>query len=204
MLKKALESRESCLTKRVEDHLRARRRRCAREPGRGVDSPKLVGQRRHAGIVSGLAGFPQPGDEAPDFDLAGTDGKFRLSAHRGAPVVLLFYPRDESTVCTKQFCFYRDRYAELTELGVLAVGISPQDIASHERFIAGHGLRLPLLSDVDLEVAKAYSVNSRLLGTKRATFVIDAAGIVRYRHEHVLSLTFDTVEDLRRALISAS
>jgi peroxiredoxin Q/BCP len=147
-----------------------------------------------------LASFPRPGDEAPDFELAGTDGKFRLSANRGKPVVLLFYPKDESRVCTSQFCFYRDRYAELAELGVFAVGISPQDIASHERFIASHGLRLPLLSDVDLEVARAYGVSSRLIGTKRATFVIDAHGIVRYRHEHLLSATFDTVDDLRRAL----
>jgi thioredoxin-dependent peroxiredoxin len=147
-----------------------------------------------------MASHPQPGERAPDFELPGTEGTFKLSAYRGRPVVLLFYPADETRVCTKQFCFYRDRHAELAELGAFAVGVSPQDIASHERFIASHGLRLPLLSDSDGAVARAYGVSSRVIGTKRATFVIDASGIVRYRHENFLSITFDTVEDLRGAI----
>jgi peroxiredoxin Q/BCP len=151
-----------------------------------------------------VAAFPQPGDEAPDFELEGTEGRFRLSEHRGQPVVLLFYPTDEGKVCTSQFCFYRDRFEEIEQLGLFAVGISPQGLESHERFIAGHGLRLPLLSDTALDVSKAYGVHSRLIGTKRATFVIDGRGVVRYRHETLLSLTFDTVDDLRRALAGVS
>jgi peroxiredoxin Q/BCP len=147
-----------------------------------------------------VAGFPARGDQAPDFELPGTAGTFRLSAQRGKPVILLFYPRDQSVVCTTQFCSYRDHDADLARLGAVVVGISAQDIASHERFIARHALRLPLLADVELEVAQAYGVRSRLLGTKRATFVIDADGIVRYRHEHLLSLSFDSVEDLGKTL----
>jgi peroxiredoxin Q/BCP len=154
--------------------------------------------------VEAVPSFPQPGDRAPDFELPGTDGDFRLSAQRGKPVVLLFYPRDQSLVCTAQFCAYRDHHEELSDLGAVAVGISAQDIASHERFIARHGLTLPLLADVRLEVAAAYGVRSRLLGTRRATLLIDPLGVVAYRREHPLSLGFDRVEDLRRALARAS
>jgi peroxiredoxin Q/BCP len=177
-------------------------------PSRRAGPPNPSPDRHGEGTARVSSGcvpvFPQPGDQAPDFELPGTDGQFKLSAHRGEPVVLLFYPRDESKVCTTQFCFYRDRFEELSALGAFAVGISPQDIDSHERFIASHGLRMPLLSDTGLEVSKAYGVHSRLIGTKRATFVIDGQGIVRYRHENILSLTFDTVDDLRSALAAIS
>jgi peroxiredoxin Q/BCP len=147
-----------------------------------------------------VAAHPQPGEPAPDFELPGTAGAFRLSAQRGMPVVLLFYPGDETTVCTRQFCSYRDRFEELALLGAIAVGISPQSVDSHERFSGHHGLTIPLLADVDQEVARAYGVTSRLIGTKRATFVIDGDGIVRHRHENLLSITYDSVDDLRNAL----
>ena len=143
------------------------------------------------------------GDPAPDFELEGTDGAFRLSEHRGVPVVLFFYPRDESLVCTKQFCSYRDNDDELTELGAVMVGISAQPVDSHRRFVERHGLRMPLLSDAGSAVARAYEVTSPLLGTRRATFVIDAQGVVRYRNEHLFGLTYDSVSELRRAVNSA-
>jgi peroxiredoxin Q/BCP len=122
--------------------------------------------------------------------------------HRGSPVVLLFYPGDETPVCTKQFCSYRDRADDMAELDAVVVGISHQDVESHEAFIARHGLTVPLLADVDKAVAKRYGVTAPLVGTRRATFVVDEQGIVRHRHVHTLGLDFQDVDDLRAALAS--
>ena len=127
-------------------------------------------------------------------------GRFRLSDHRGERVVLLFYPGDNTVVCTKQFCSYRDRAEDFAALDATVVGISSQDLASHEGFIAKHGLNVPLLADVDKEVAKAYSAFSPRLGTKRAVIVIDEQGIVRHRHDHLLGLDYQSVDDLKAAL----
>jgi thioredoxin-dependent peroxiredoxin len=139
------------------------------------------------GWSASMAKTPQVGEQAPDFELEGTDGPFRLSEHRGERVVLLFYPGDNTMVCTKQFCSYRDRAQDFAELNATVVGISSQDIASHEGFVAKHGLNVPLLADVDKRVAKAYGAFSPRLGTKRAVVVIDDQGVVRYRHDHLLS-----------------
>ena len=114
--------------------------------------------------------------------------------------MLLFYPGDGTFVCTRQFCFYRDHAGELAELGAVVVGISPQDIGSHERFRAAHSLTVPLLADPGSGVARAYGVATRGGRTKRATFVIDGEGIVRYRHENWLSLSWDSLADIRGAL----
>ena len=92
---------------------------------------------------------------APDFDLAGTDGSFELSEHRGERVVLLFYPGDRTMVCTKQFCSYRDRTEDFNALGA-TVGDSAQDVASHDDFVAKNSLTVPLLADVGGAVAKQY------------------------------------------------
>ena len=81
-----------------------------------------------------MAKHPAVGDEAPDFELEGTDGTFRLSEHRGERVLLLFYPGDETTVCTKQFCSYRDNAEAFGALGVTAVGISGKDVESKRSF----------------------------------------------------------------------
>jgi peroxiredoxin Q/BCP len=149
-----------------------------------------------------MARTPQLGEQAPDFELEGTNGPFRLSEHRGERVVLLFYPGDNTMVCTKQFCSYRDRAQDFAELNATVVGISSQDVASHEGFIAKHGLNVPLLADVDKRVAKAFSAFSPRLGTKRAVVVIDGQGIVRYRHDHLLGLDYQSVDQLRSALDS--
>jgi peroxiredoxin Q/BCP len=143
---------------------------------------------------------PQVGEPAPDFELPGTEGPFRLSAHRGERVVLLFYPGDNTMVCTKQFCSYRDRPEELSALNATVVGISSQDLASHQGFIAKHNLTVPLLADVDREVAKSYGAFSPRLGVKRAVIVIDEDGVVRYRHDHRLGLDYQSVDELKRAL----
>jgi len=147
-----------------------------------------------------MAKTPQVGAEAPDFELPGTDGPFKLSDHRGERVVLLFYPADNSTVCTKQFCSYRDRADDFEALDATVVGISPQELASHEQFAAKHALNVPLLADADKRVAKAYSAFSPRLGTKRAVIVIDEQGIVQHRHDHLLGLDYQSVDELRSAL----
>jgi peroxiredoxin Q/BCP len=103
-------------------------------------------------------------------------------------------------VCTKQFCSYRDRAEDFAGLGATVVGISSQDLASHEGFAAKHSLNVPLLADVEKEVAKAYGAYSPRLGTKRAVIVIDEHGIVRHRHDHLLGLDYQSVDDLKAAL----
>lgn len=147
-----------------------------------------------------MARGPQPGDPAPDFELEGTGGTFRLSEHRGERVVLLFYPGDETPVCTRQFCSYRDRADEMAELDATVVGISAQSVDAHERFRDHHDLTVPLLADEDKAVAKAYGVTVPAVGTRRAVVIVDREGVVRHRHVHSLGLGFQDVDDLREAL----
>jgi peroxiredoxin Q/BCP len=142
----------------------------------------------------------QPGDPAPPIELDGTNGPFSLAEQRGQRVVLFFYPGDNNLICTRQLCSYRDRVDQFNDLGVYAVGISPQSIASHQNFINEHQLTLPLLTDTNFEVSKAYNVHSPRVGTNRATFIIDEAGIIRYRHKNLLSLSYDTVDRITHAL----
>jgi peroxiredoxin Q/BCP len=146
-----------------------------------------------------MAKTPQVGEQAPDFELPGTDGPFRLSDHLGERVVLLFYPGDNTMVCTKQFCSYRDRADDFAGLDATVVGISSQDLASHEAFVAKHSLNVPLLADVDKQVARAYDAVSPL-SVKRAVIVIDEQGVVRHRHDHLLGLDYQSVDELRAAL----
>jgi thioredoxin-dependent peroxiredoxin len=138
------------------------------------------------------------GDPAPDFTLQGTEGDFVLSGHRGEIVVLLFYPGDETMVCTKQFCSYRD--TGLEGLGATVVGISSQDLASHQRFTEHHGLTVPLLADTDKAVAKSYGVAAPIVGTRRAVFVVDEQGVVRFKHVHMLGLDYLDADQLRDAV----
>jgi thioredoxin-dependent peroxiredoxin len=151
-------------------------------------------------MLTSMPKTPQVGEPAPDFELPGTDGPFKLSEHRGERVVLLFYPGDNTMVCTKQFCSYRDRADEFAGLNATVVGISSQDLESHEGFAGKHSLNVPLLADVDKQVARAYSAYSSRLGTKRAVIVIDEDGIVRHRHDHLLGLDYQSVDDLKAAL----
>jgi thioredoxin-dependent peroxiredoxin len=142
-----------------------------------------------------MAKTPQVGERAPDFELPGTAGPFKLSEHRGERVVLLFYPGDNTPVCKKQFCSYRDRADDFAALDATVVGISAQDLASHEGFILKNSLTVPLLADVDKTVGKAYSASG-----KRAVVIIDEQGVVRHRHDHRLGLDYQNVDDLKLAL----
>jgi thioredoxin-dependent peroxiredoxin len=146
-----------------------------------------------------MAKHPQVGEQAPDFELAGTDGPFKLSEHRGERVVLLFYPGDNTMVCTKQFCSYRDRAEDFGALDATVVGISSQDLDSHRGFSEKYDLTVPLLADVDGAVAKLYGAHGRM-GTKRAVIVIDEKGVVRHRHDHLLGLDYQSVDALKAAL----
>jgi thioredoxin-dependent peroxiredoxin len=156
------------------------------------------------------------GDAAPDFELPGTGGRtYRLSHLRGKNVVLAFYPGDETTVCTAQLCSYRDNSERLDRLDAEVLGISPQSVDSHERWVQEQSLNVPLLADVDLAVSKSYGVTAwlgplaRLTELKeapggryimRSIFVVDGEGIVRYRHVSRTGAKFQTVGDLERAV----
>ena len=140
------------------------------------------------------------GDQAPDFELDGTEGRFRLSDHRGERVVLLFYPGDFTPVCTKQFCSYAERADDMSALGATVVGISAQDIDSHTKFVNEKGIPVPLLADPDKKVAKSYGATAPVVGTRRAVFIVDEEGNVAYKHMHTLGLGFQTVDEIRDAL----
>jgi peroxiredoxin Q/BCP len=158
------------------------------------------------------------GDQAPDFALPGTAKKtYRLSDYRGRKVILAFYPGDATTVCTKQFCNYRDQGDRLDAFDAEVLGISPQSVDSHERWVEEQKLNVPLLADEDLAVAKSYGVTgwigplARFTELKdapggryvmRAIFVIDGDGVVRHKTVSRTGSTYESVEDLEQALAS--
>ena len=145
------------------------------------------------------------GDAAPDFKLPWTgEGEFALAEHRGNWVILAFYPGDFTPTCTKQFCNYRDGREQIDGLDADVVGISPQDVSSHEKFIAEHNLTVPLAADVDMAVARRYGVLAP--GGKfvrRAIFVVDPQGRIRHRKVALVGLGFEDTGDLRSALDAA-
>ena len=130
------------------------------------------------------------GAHAPDFTLQDGDGQeWRLSDQRGKTVVLLFYPGDETPICTKQLCSVRDRWEDYAATGAEVVGISTNSIESHKAFAEHHSLPLRLLADTDGLVRNAYGALSLIPNkTARSVFVIDPAGIIRYRKVQPLGL----------------
>ena len=121
-------------------------------------------------------------EPAPDFSLPDGNGEqWRLSDHRGKVVVLLFYPGDETPVCTKQLCSVRDRWEDYMATGAEVVGISSDSVESHRKFAEHHDLPLRLLSDADRVAATLYGARSFIPGrVARSVFVIDGQGILRY------------------------
>lgn len=142
------------------------------------------------------------GDRAPDFTLPGTGGRdHSLSELRGQPVVLVFYPGDDTPVCTKQLNSYNDGLARFTDLGAQVLAISAQDVASHERFSAKHGgFSFPLLADTDKSVAEAYGILGPIGFPRRSVFIVDADGVIRYAHRAIAGLTYRPVDELVRVL----
>jgi peroxiredoxin Q/BCP len=142
------------------------------------------------------------GDAAPPFELAGTGShSYRLRDLQGdGGVILAFYPGDFTPVCTKQFCSYRDDGDRIEALGIQMVGISPQSVESHERFAEHHGLTVPLLSDPGKRVARSYGVLGPGGFIRRAIFLVDDGGVVRYRHVALFGLRYQDVGDLERAI----
>jgi peroxiredoxin Q/BCP len=123
------------------------------------------------------------GDRAPDFTLPAAGGKaVSLSALTGkGPIVVFFYPKDDTPGCTVEACSFRDRFDAFVEAGAAVVGISSDPPESHDRFAQKHGLPMTLLSDVDGKVRAAWGVKATLgLFPGRATFVLDKEGVVRH------------------------
>jgi len=141
------------------------------------------------------------GDTAPEFTLPGTGGRsYSLSQFRGAPVVLVFYPGDNTPVCTKQLCNYNDELSQFAGVSAQVLGISAQDVASHEKFSAKHGFKFPLLADVDKSVHRAYGVLGVMDLPRRSVFVIDGGGTVRYAHRALVGVTYRPVDELVAAI----
>jgi peroxiredoxin Q/BCP len=141
------------------------------------------------------------GDQAPDFELEGTGGRtYRLSDYAGRWVILAFYPGDFTPVCTRQFCSYRDAADRLDELDAEVLGISPQTVASHERFRREHELTVPLLADPERRAIRAYGVLGPAGLVRRSVFIVDPNGVIRHRHVALLGLTYESVDELGRSL----
>ena len=128
----------------------------------------------------------EEGKPAPDFELQSDTGEtVRLSDFRGKPVVLYFYPKDDTPGCTTEACEFRDSYDTYRERGIEILGISPDDVASHEKFKSKYNLPFTLLADPERTVAEAYGVwgertyaGKTYLGINRSTFLIDEDGNV--------------------------
>jgi peroxiredoxin len=141
------------------------------------------------------------GDVAPDFSLAGTGGKtYSLAQYRGAAVVLVFYPGDNTPVCTKQLCSYNDELSQFSGVSAQVLGISTQDVASHEKFAAKHGFKFPLLADTDKAVHRSYGVLGLMDLPRRSVFVVDAGGTIRYAHRALVGVTYRPVRELMDAI----
>jgi thioredoxin-dependent peroxiredoxin len=148
---------------------------------------------------------PQVGAPAPDFTLKdGSGSEWRLSNNRGKVVVLLFYPGDETPICTRQMCSVRDRWEDYSATGAEVVGISTDSVESHQEFAKHHDLPLRLLSDSDQSVANLYGARSLIPGkVARSVFVIDAKGNIRYRDVRPLGLFRPKDDEVLRAIRDA-
>jgi peroxiredoxin Q/BCP len=130
--------------------------------------------------------IPNTGDTAPDFQLKDQNGNdVKLSQYRGKHVVLYFYPKDDTSGCTREACDFRDEHSALELAGAVVLGVSPDDTRSHLRFATKYSLPFPLLADTERKVCDAYGVwgekslyGRKFLGVTRATFVIDTQGKV--------------------------
>lgn len=133
-----------------------------------------------------MSEFLEPGAKAPAFTLASDRGdKVKLSDLAGSPVVLYFYPKDDTPGCTKEACNFRDRLGEITKLGGKVFGVSPDDVASHGKFRDKYTLNFPLLADPEHKIADKYGAwreknmyGKKSMGIQRCTYLIGADGKV--------------------------
>ncbi|AEM85947.1 peroxiredoxin [Streptomyces violaceusniger] len=155
-----------------------------------------------------MAGSIDTGNLAPEFVLSGgvlkgdefTRGTYTFIAAREHPLVLAFYPQDNSGVCTKQLCSYSSGLEQFTDLGAEVWGISPQDVDSHEEFARKNDLRLPLLSDPDREVARLFGIAAPGVGLRRSVFLIVPGGRIAWKHTALVGLTYQPLEKLTAEL----
>jgi peroxiredoxin Q/BCP len=141
-----------------------------------------------------MADWIEEGAAAPDFTLPADDGrKVSLKSLRGKPVVLYFYPADDTPGCTKEACAFRDRREDLQAAGAVVLGVSPDDIDSHKAFVAKYDLNFPLLADKGFKVSEKYGAYREKnlygkisMGIQRSTFLIDPKGKVAKVWKRVL------------------
>ena len=137
------------------------------------------------------------GDKAPAFTLPATGGStISLSDFAGKAVVLVFYPGDDTPVCTKQLGSYSRDLDEFETLNAQVLGVSAQSIESHEMFAGKQGLKFPLLSDSDKSVAGLYGTLGPLGFPRRSVFIVDKHGVIRYAHRAIAGLTYRPVSEL--------
>jgi peroxiredoxin Q/BCP len=149
-------------------------------------------------LNSPLADFTLPGGVLDGDAFVRRD--YRLSEERGHPLVLAFYPGDNSAVCTKQMCTYSTGLEHFTELGAQVWGISPQGVDSHEGFARKNGLRFPLLADTDRTVARAFGIAAPGLGLRRSVFLVAPDGTLHFKHVTLLGATWKPVDALAAEL----
>ncbi|MCS7008682.1 MAG: peroxiredoxin [Chthoniobacterales bacterium] len=136
----------------------------------------------------------EPGDPAPDFEATVVGGEFghspvdfRLSSYFGRPIILYFYPKDDTPGCTTQACGIRDQWTNLSKTGTLILGISTDSIESHQRFITKHSLPFALIADCDKKIVNLYGVwveknmyGRKIWGTERTTYLIGSDGKITH------------------------
>ena len=155
-----------------------------------------------------MARTPEIGQIPPDFTLPGTElaggeatrGEYTLSQQRGSPIVLAFYPGDNTAVCTRQLCAYTSGLESFTGFGATVWAISPQGLDSHEQFARKYQLGFPLLADEGLTVARQYGITLAGAGLRRSVFVIDAAGVLRWKQVTLVGLTFPAADTISAQL----
>jgi peroxiredoxin Q/BCP len=144
------------------------------------------------------------GQPAPEFTLEGTEGTMSLADFRGKVVVLVFYPGDNTPVCTRQLNAYTSDIDQFAEVGAQLLAISPQSVASHDEFSCKQGgFGFPLLADTDKAVGEAYGILGPLGFYRRSVFVIDAEGVVRWAHRAVAGITFRPTAEIIEAVEAA-
>ena len=155
-----------------------------------------------------MAKTPDVGQVAPDFTLPGVllahgeaaQGQYTLSQQRGKPVVLAFYPGDNTTVCTRQLCSYTSGLESFTGFGATVWAVSPQGLASHEQFARKYNLAFPLLADEGLTVSRQYGITLGGAGLRRSVFVMDSGGVLRWKHVTLVGLTFPSADTIASQL----